>query len=434
MKLSIPLLCAPFLLGSFAPALLAQEGQESLEERLDALEAENAELRRRIDVVAGEVERIDLGDLLAPPVGGGRYGYGPAASKIYSTEQGLSLGGYGEFLYQNLQGSGTDTFDGLRAVLYVGYKFDERWLFNSEIEFEHASTSGNVSGSAGEVSVEFAQVEYSGLEELNARAGILLVPMGWINELHEPTTFLSANRPRTEQTIIPSTWRNTGAGIFGSLGGFDYRSYVLAGLVGEGFSASNGLRGGRDKGNRAQAESWAWVTRFDWTDTPGLIAGGSGYVGNSGQDSGVSVPTYIWDLHADWRWQGFRLRGLAAVAELDNVDQLNAVANGGPLVGQDSIGERMVGWYGELGYDLLTLLSDSSRQQLTPFVRWEEFDTQASVPSGFASNPANDRRVLTTGVAWQPIDQVIVKLDYEDWDDAAGTARDQWNFAIGYIF
>jgi len=79
-------------------------------------------------------------------------------------------------------------------------------------------------------------------------------------------------------------------------------------------------------------------------------------------------------------------------------------------------------------------LRPGSPQSLTPFVRYEAYDTQAAVPSGFMSDPANDVEIRTYGVAWQPIDQVIFKLDYLDVDNGAGTGVDQVDFGVGYGF
>ena len=133
-------------------------------------------------------------------------GLGPAASNVYRKERGVSLGGYGEALYTNYaelrqddQPSGkTDEFDFLRAVFYVGYKFSDSILFNSEIEVEHASTD-----KGGSVSVEFAYLEFQKRPEIGLRAGMLLVPVGFINELHEPPIFHGARRPEVEQVDHP---------------------------------------------------------------------------------------------------------------------------------------------------------------------------------------------------------------------------------------
>jgi hypothetical protein len=208
----------------------------------------------------------------------------------------------------------------------------------------------------------------------------------------------------------------------------------VTGLDGDGFSAS-GLRGGRQKGARAKAEDWAWVGRLDWTATPGLLVGASAYVGDSGQgltgDDGaeLGVRTVIWDVHADWRWRGVRGRGLWTSAELDDVAELNHALG---LEGTSSVGTRLEGGYVEVGYDLLA--GRGGRSSLIPFGRWETVDTQAEVPEGYSRKGSTDLEVLTLGLAYQPIEQIVIKLDWQDLDDAAGTGVDRFNVGLGYIF
>jgi hypothetical protein len=397
---------------------LAAAAQDDLPKRVDELERRNAELESRLDALADEQEGMLLGDLV-PPLGEGRYGLGTAASKVYGTDQGLSLGGYGEALYERHNGSGEDEIDFLRAVLYVGYRFDEHWVFNSELEFEHAGE---------EVGVEFATLDYLHCAALNARTGLVLIPMGLVNELHEPTAFLGARRPETERRILPSTWREVGAGVFGDAGPVSYRAYVVNGFDATGFSAE-GLRDGRQNGSEALAEDLAVVARADWTETPGLLAGGSVYTGGAGQDqAGLgSTTTTIGELHADWRSHGLWLRGLVAMANVDDVAALNA-ANG--FVGADSVGEEMEGMYVEAGYDVLGLLCPESGQALSPYVRFESFDTQKEVPTGFASDPANDQEILTMGLNWRPISNIVFKAEYQDLDEQP----DGVNLAMGFVF
>jgi hypothetical protein len=235
---------------------------EQLQQQLAVQDsAQLAQLRRQIEALTREIEELRLGEEVVVAADTGLYGFGPAASKVYRTTQGVSIGGYGEALYENFSDltedgnpSGkTDQIDFLRAVFYFGYKFNDRLLFNSEIELEHASTS-----QSGSVSVEFAYLDYRATNLLGVRGGLVLIPMGFINELHEPPTFLGTERPETEQRIIPTTWRENGVGVFGEAGGFVYRGYLVNGLdaVGggsskaAGFSAA-GLRGGRQKGSKA---------------------------------------------------------------------------------------------------------------------------------------------------------------------------------------
>jgi hypothetical protein len=363
-------------------------------------------------------------------------GLGPAASKVYQKDQGVSIGGYGEALLEifdesrddGSESGAVDRFDFLRAVFYFGYKFSDKWIFNSEIEFEHASTS-----KGGSASVEFAYLDYLYRPGFNLRTGLVLIPMGWLNELHEPTVYLGAVRPRTENRIIPTTWRENGIGAYGSFGGFDYRTYVVNGLDGSNFSAK-GLRGGRQKGAKAKAEDFAWVGRLDFTGVPGLTAGIAGYVGNSGQDledaDGASIPvgTSIVDLHVEYRYRGLELRGLYTRAELDDVAQLNDALG---YVGDDSVGETLEGGYVQVGYDVL---AGRGRNALIPYFRWEQINTQESVPDGWTANPANDEQLLTLGLAYQPIEQLIFKAEYQNIDNEAGTGIDQFNLSMGYIF
>ncbi len=211
------------------------------------------ELERRIDLLAVEIERLRTGGAVEETTLEGRKGLGPAASTVYGKDRGVAIGGYGEALYTNHAelrqdeepSSAIDEFDFLRAVFYVGYKFSDSILFNSEIEVEHASTD-----EGGSVSVEFAYLEFQKRPEIGLRAGMLLVPVGFVNELHEPPVFHGARRPEVELAILPTTWRENGAGLFGAAGPFEYRAYGVVGLRSSGFTAA-GIRGGGRRDRRA---------------------------------------------------------------------------------------------------------------------------------------------------------------------------------------
>ena len=263
---------------------------------------------------------------------------------------------------------------------------------------------------------------------MNFRTGLVLIPRGFLTEMHEPPTFLSAKRPETERRILPSTWRENGVGVFGDSGPVGYRAYVVNGFDATGYT-DQGVRDGRQNGSEALAEDLAVVGRVDWTDTPGLLAGGSIYYGDAGQEqAGLgSTTTAIAELHAEWRAAGLWLRGLIAMAEVDDVAELNA-ANG--FVGADSVGEEMGGHYVEAGYDLLGLFDPSSEQALSPYVRYEAVDTQEEVPTGFASDPANDFDILTAGLNWRPRSTIVFKVEYQDFDQS----EDGWNAAMGFSF
>lgn len=389
-----------------------------------------AELEKKVDALSREAEKKDLSDIVPEP-GETKFGLSPSASKVYFSQHGVSLGGYGEALYQNFEDDAkTDELDLLRAVLYVGYKFSDRLVLNTELEVEHAADDQE-----GEVAMEFAYLDYLHSPALNLRGGLLLVPMGLINELHEPTTFLSARRPDVENRILPTTWRENGVGLFGDVAGFSYKAYLVNGFDAEGFSDA-GLRGGRQKGSKAKAEDFAGVGRLDYTAVPGLIVGGSTYYGDSGQNLDASVNTFIYEGHVDWKWKGLDFRALAVAAEVDDVAELNAILAEKKDVDVNefpSVGEEMQGWYVQLGYDILSVLAPGEAS-LTPFVRYEQYNTQEQVPDGFAPAGKNDVELTTIGLNFKPMDQVVLKGEYQIYDNEAGTGSDQWNLAMGYIF
>ena len=446
-----------------ASPILADEPRETLEQRVQRLEKLLAETRaelaaakaaagadpqrlreieRQIEVLAREIEQGKLGEAAGPAASEGndaRYGVGPAAAKVYA-KKGVSIGGYGEFLYQGFAGSREDgepsglrnEADLVRAVLYIGYKFDDRWILNTEIEVEHAVSA---SDKGGEVEVEFAYLDYLFSRSLRARAGLVLVPMGLVNELHEPPTFLGALRPDVERRLIPSTWRELGAGVYGDAGRFSYRLYAVNGLNSEGYTAE-GIREGSQEGSEAAAENWALTGRLDWTPVAGALVGASFFTGNS--DQGRSTPagrsfsgrTTLYDLHADWKWRGLWLRGLYVRTTISDAAAINE-SNG--VNGDASIGRRQWGWYLQGGFDVLSLRA-GARASLTPFLRYERYDTQAAVPSGYARNPENDATLVTIGAVFKPIEPIALKVDWQRRTNAARTGVDQWNVGLGYLF
>jgi hypothetical protein len=143
----------------------------------------------------------------------------------------------------------------------------------------------------------------------------------------------------------------------------------------------------------------------------------------------ISAGTEIIEGHLDWRWRGLEARALWVQVEVDEADLLNDALG---LSGSSSVGERMRGHYLQAGFDLLA--RGDTQQALIPFVRLEQVDTQRRVPAGFSSNPASDVEVATYGVSYKPIPNVVLKLDFQDFDNAAGTGVDRWNLAVGWLF
>ena len=415
----------------------AEAVESEVESAIAEQEADIAELERRIEVLAEEIERLRSGEPeIEVTVDQARaLGLAPSAAATYGIERGVSIAGYGEMLLENWSDTnqagnpaGKRTqFDYLRAILYVGYRFSDKFIFNSEIEVEHAK----------EIFVEFAYVDWLAHENFGVRAGMLLVPMGLVNEFHEPNVFIGAERPVTEQSIIPSTWRENGGGVYGSAGDFlAFRAYVVNGFNGSKFSSS-GLRGGRQKGYKAKAENMAFTGRVDITPTPGVFFGGSFYVGGSGQGDinvdgrNYGVRTSIFDVHGQAQFRGLDLRGLYAQANLDDTAELNHVLG---LIGSSGVGEKLQGGYVQIGYDLLSQVPAAGGVGLTPYIRLEKVDTQAAVLAGFSRSASKNNRYTTFGVELKPIPEVVVKVDHMWVSNDADTGINQFNISVGYAF
>jgi hypothetical protein len=404
-------------IAALAAAAASLAAQETIEQRLDRLERENRDLRTRVDSIA-------------PPAQGGNAAADvPGFGKAYATDHGVSLAGYGEALFTQNSGR-TDVADALRTVLYFGYRFDERWLFHSEIELEHGTTSDSsgTTTSGGEVSLEFGYLEYEACPSLSLRTGMVLVPVGLVNEQHEPTLFLPAQRAQTENRILPTTWRELGVEALATFGDCEAKWFVGTGLDGEEFSAS-GYRGGRQKGNREAADDIATALRFDVRPCEAVTVGASGFYQKAGQDGlrgTTPIPeldTVIAEGHVDWRPGRWIVRGLVASAWNDDAAQFDSATG-------RNLAERLFGAYAEVGYDVAPWLCRDGCAALIPFVRYENIDTQADMPAGIAANPANDSRILTVGLHVRPIERIVFKVDFESWDDSF----DRLNLSMGYVF
>jgi hypothetical protein len=436
-------LLTALLLCGFAQAAVAGDAELSQEDRI-------AELERKLEILSNELESARVESALPELMLEGKNGFGPAASKVYDIGRGVSIGGYAEGRYVGHvtdQDTTTNRSDAYRGVLYVGYKYNDWIVFNSETEVEHASTS-----KGGSVSLEFAALDFLLDDALNARIGLLLSPMGFLNEVHEPPFYYGNFRPEAERRIIPTTWRENGFGIFGSFleDTLSYRMYALNGFDAAGFTDA-GLRGGRQKGAKALAEDFAFVGRVDWTPIPALDLGASVYVGDSGQDQtnkvqvGVdmaddpiydtrSVPnaqTTIWEVHAQYRSRGLFLRGLFTQAHVADSGQLNfALGN----AAGDAIASRMYGGYVEAAYNVMPLIAPDSQMSLEPFYRYEFIDTQAKVATGYTKNKTQDNRLHVLGVNFKPIPQVVLKLDYRNREAKEGRLSNEISVGAGLVF
>ena len=344
-----------------------------------------------------------------------------AAQKLFDegTSNKLTIGGYGE-IHSNHPENGNGKVDVHRLVTLFGYKFNDKVQFISEIEFEHVK----------EVYVEQAFMSYSITDNLNLRAGLMLIPMGIVNEYHEPTTFNGVERPGMDKSIVPSTWREIGFGINGRLdnASIKYQAYIFNGFSSNGLGGSNGLRSGRQKGAEAMFNESNLSTRIDYYGIGNLKVGFSGYFGNTNVDVDSDAPKVgISMVGFDARYTNnrFGARGQYITASISDTEDYNTYY-------ESNLGSKLAGYYVEASYNLL---ETSKTEKLDLFARYSNYDTHASVAGSLVANDAYDRNVLTTGLTWHVADGAAFKMDYqilgnESSDDTSSVL----NFGVGVWF
>ncbi|MGH7522363.1 MAG: hypothetical protein ACREMI_13895 [Gemmatimonadales bacterium] len=305
--------------------------------------------------------------------------------------------------------------------------------FRSELEVEDAKVEGGSSG--GEVALEQAFLDYRLSDRVTLRTGLVLPPVGIINETHEPPTFNGVDRPAFDHDVIPTTWRELGVGVVGTLPvaeGLSYRLYLVNGLRADGFSDEEGIRGGRQEGREASFANPSLTGRLEWV-RPGLRVGGSfWYGGTTAGDTllgtgSFDAPVTVFSADARYEQDGASLRGVIATVSVGDAEQINALYG-------TAVGSRISGGYIEGAYDLLRL-SSRTTQKLNAFVRYERYNTHAAVPTGTTRNAEFARRVTTVGLAYKPTWNTVFKGDYEIRRTAAGTAEGETlRLGVGYQF
>ena len=357
----------------------------------------------------------------------------PNARVQAQAQETTTIGGYGEIHYTNPSGRNTPAKINLRRfVVYLAHTFNDRLAFRSELELEDAKIEGGSAG--GEVALEQAFLDYRLSDRVTLRTGLVLPPVGIINETHEPPTFNGVDRPAFDHDVIPTTWRELGLGVVGTLPveGLGYRLYLVNGLRADGFTDAEGIRDGRQEGREASFANPSLTGRLEWV-RPGLRVGGSfWYGGTTAGDTLLGTGSFdapVTVLSADARYEkdGASLRGVIATVSVGDAEQINARYG-------TAVGSRISGGYIEGAYDLLRLSSRTS-QRLNAFVRHERYNTHAAVPTGTPRNAEFARRVTTVGLAYKPTWNTVFKGDYEIRRTAAGTAESETlRLGVGYQF
>lgn len=349
-----------------------------------------------------------------------------------------------------------------RFVLFVAHTFGDEGLANdlrvyTELEWENAIACRTCVGS---VEIEQGFVEWSLVkgrdrDALALRGGLLIIPIGIINQWHEPPVFHGVERPRLEESaIIPTTWRELGAGLVGDpLPGLHYELLLTTSLDPTRMS-STGIGAARSNGGRAPAQTLQVSSRVELEPLLGFLIGASGIAADLGGSAlgarpffdaqgaplPLVLPLYGWSLDARTRRGGLEARALIAGFHLPNAGDLMQAhrADGSPLYpiaagSSEALPERTIGAELELAYDVLRPFG-VTEQQLLPFARLEFYDGHAAVPEGFARDAALSVKELTTGLSYRPIQQVVLKADVQLRNRRLGPDEAQANLGLGFMF
>jgi hypothetical protein len=354
---------------------------------------------------------------------------GAAASKVYYSDNPLSIGGYGEMYYANPKGS-DDYANVYRFITYFGYKFSDNVILNAEIEYEHGANAED----GGEVVIEFMYLDFLWKEEVNFRLGHLLVPMGMINLRHEPTLFNTVQRPEVEQILLPSTWHENGALLYGRFSdlGIEYTAGVVNALnlnsdEKSGISSQNKwIRNGRQGASKKAPFDPAFVARVDYTGTTGLVVGGSVYYGGGSnlKDDPLNevsgLTTTMFEAHASYEIGPFNASGLYTQTTLEGAEKLSPEAV-----------EKASGYYVNAAYNLGGLVGID--YTLPVFAQYENYNPVQSRVDGLNEEKYKTEKT-TIGLNFFPVDQAVIKVDYALRDEGTKEREEIFSLGLGFIF
>lgn len=384
----------------------AGKAMPSQEEMWDMIQQQQQEIKSLKKQLNKTDEKVEATGQMVESVSAGGGGSAPG------WWQKTSVGGYGEMHYNAMKDNDDDEIDFHRFVLFINHEFNEDIRLFTELELEH-SLAGE--GKNGEVELEQAFVEFDLNDYHQARAGLFLVPVGILNEVHEPPTFFGVERNPVEKNILPTTWWEGGAGVNGELGnGFSYDLAVHSGLNTP-TTGSNAfrIRSGRQKLSEADADAGAITGRLAWSGMPGVkLAATTQYQqdvtqGNFSED----VEATLFEAHADVLKNGWGLRALYARWDLDG----SAPA----ALGRD----EQYGWYVEPSYRF-----DTEVGTVGFFARYNEYDNSA----GLSTDTKYEQ--TDVGVNFWPHPDVVLKADMAFVDEPGNVEDEILNLGVGFQF
>ena len=431
---------------SLSNSVIAQDNEPSVAELWEIVQQQQAELdrlRAEVDLARSQTNTVEIqalenserleavGEVLDSP-----------RSQGSSWADRTTIGAYGEVLYNNETSSASSKeLDVQRFVIFLNHEFNESLRFNSELEIEHSFINDDAR-SPGAVELEQAFLEWDYANNHSVLAGMHLVPIGIMNETHEPNTFYGVERNRIESRIIPTTYRVNGIKFAGQLGrGFSYDIGIHEGLFFEsGDGGELAIRDSRQSGARAEMDALGYTGRLRYTGVPGLELGVTlHYQSDMTQDASIrsnigrdgvfdvfgnavdGLDGLLTEAHITYQSGQWGLRALWAEWDIDS--SIETVANSD--LSNNGLGrERQYGYYIEPSYRF--------NSRLGAFVRHERTNERAASNFSAANNTATSR--MLAGVNWWLTDNAVVKFDYQFENDDTNRDLDGFNIGIGWQF
>jgi hypothetical protein len=405
----------------------------------DALAKQVDELAKQVRALQGEVKKLQsqnealANQIEAQPATPAATATAGSAASTGALSR-ASLFGYGEINYSHYDHDSAATqMDLRRAVFGIGYRFDDRTRFVSEFEVEHAIAS---SGDEGEFEVEQFYLDHRFGELANLKTGLFLIPMGLLNESHEPTRYYGVERNFVETAIIPTTWREGGVGVYGNVAGVRWDVGLTTGfnLSNWDFASDAGIESPLGAVHQelqlARASDLAQYASLNYNGVPGFNVGASVFTGGAGQSqSGIEdhPRVTLWEAHTRWTPGALDLSALYARGVIGGAGSMNAANLAQPAPIPDSFH----GWYVQGAYRVW----QRGAHSLSPFTRYERFNTAASYPGqplGLGTEALPTETVNTYGVNFYLNPNVVFKADYQSFH--VDGDRDRFDLGLGLAF
>jgi hypothetical protein len=399
--------------------------------------AQESDLAKRVEQLAAELEKVkaELAAQRAQAAAAAPVSTA-AAAPASALASDTVFSGYGEVNYNHpVRNAGGAQTDLRRAVIGIQHRFDEKTKVVAEFEWEHAIASASDSGESA-IEQMYVEREFNG--GLRGKAGLFLMPVGLLNQSHEPTAYYGVERNFVETAIIPTTWREAGVGLSGEFGnGFTWDTGLTTGFDLTKWDAASGegrespLGAIHQEGQLAKSRDLQLHGALNWRGYPGLLVGGSVFTGKAGHATtdfaANDARVTLTELHARYTPGAWDLSALWAYGRIANTEALNATFVGNPT----PVPSSFAGWYLQGAYKLW----QGGDYALSPFARFESFDTArtyASQPAGLGVPSTPYERVATVGANLMVGQGVVLKADYQKF--RLDKSLDRVNLGVGFSY